>query len=97
MYRLIITPWAEDDATDAANWYNEKRDALGDEFLLALDAKMNTIRRNPKQFRLLHRNIRRALIDRFPYGVFYVLEKNVIYVLAILHTSRDTNIWENRR
>ncbi len=52
MYKLIIKPFAELDAIEAANWYNDKREGLGDEFLLVLDAKINAILRNPKQFRL---------------------------------------------
>ncbi|WP_262487041.1 hypothetical protein [Geofilum rubicundum] len=40
MYKLIIKPFAEEDAKDAANWYNEKREGLGNEFLLALEAAL---------------------------------------------------------
>jgi toxin ParE1/3/4 len=53
MYRLIIKPSAEMDAMDAANWYNHKVDGLGNEFLLALEAKINSIRRNPHQFAII--------------------------------------------
>jgi len=53
MYKLIIKPCAELDAIEAANWYNYKREGLGDEFLLVLDAKINAILRNLKQFRLV--------------------------------------------
>jgi len=67
---LIIKPLAELDAKNAANWYNVQRGGLGDEFLLALEAKINAIQRNPKQFQVVHRGIRRALTDRFPYGIF---------------------------
>lgn len=48
MYKLIIKLLAEDDAKDAANWYNEKRDGLENEFLLTLEAALNAIQRNPK-------------------------------------------------
>ena len=74
MHKLIIKPFAELDATDAANWYNDKREGLGDEFLLALDAKINAIQRNPNQFQLVYKNIRRALTERFPYGIFYIVK-----------------------
>lgn len=36
MHQLIVKPFAELDAMDAANWYNQKRDGLGNDFLLAL-------------------------------------------------------------
>ena len=97
MHKLIIKPFAEMDAMDAANWYNQRREGLGNEFLLALDAKFNSIKRNPLQFNLIYKNIRRALTERFPYGVFFIIENEIIYVLTIIHTSRSTKIWKERK
>jgi len=97
MYKLIIKPIAELEATDAAIWYNQKRDGLGNEFLLALEAKINAIRRNPKQFIIAYKNIRRTFTERFPYGVFFIIENDEIYVLAIIHTSRSPKIWKRRK
>lgn len=88
MYQLIVRPLAEQDALYAMKWYNEKKEGLGDEFLLVLDAKINAVLRNPEQFQVVHRNVRRALIKRFPYGVFYIIENGRIVVIAIHHTSR---------
>lgn len=96
MHRLSIKSCAELDATDAANWYNEKREGLGDDFLLALDAKINEIQRNPNHFQVFYRNIRRALTERFPYGVFFIIEEETIYVLAIQHTARNPEVWKER-
>jgi plasmid stabilization system protein ParE len=97
MYKLIIKPLAELDATEAAKWYNDKRDGLGDEFLLALDAKINNLQRNPYSFQLIYKNIRRTLTERFPYGIFFIIENETIYILAIISTSRSTKIWKNRK
>ena len=97
MYKLIIKAFAELDATEAANWYNDKREGLGNEFLLVLDAKINAIRRNPSHFQVVYKNIQRALTERFPYGIFYVVEGETIYVLAIQHTSRNPKIWKKRK
>ncbi len=73
MHRLIIKPFAELDAFEAANWYNDKREDLGNEFLLALDAKINAIQRNPSLFQLVIKNIHRGLIERFPYGILFII------------------------
>jgi plasmid stabilization system protein ParE len=97
MYRLIIKPSAEMDALDAANWYNLRLDGLGNEFLLALEAKINAIGRNPLQFTVIYKNIRRALTERFPFGIFFIVENEVIYVLAIIHTSRSPKTWKKRK
>ncbi len=73
MYKLIIKPFAEEDAKDAANWYNEKRECLGNDFLLALEAALNAIQRNPNQYPIIYKGVRRALTARFPYGIFLSL------------------------
>ncbi|MCW3807165.1 type II toxin-antitoxin system RelE/ParE family toxin [Plebeiibacterium marinum] len=94
---LLIKPLAEKDATEATLWYNTAREGLGDEFLLALEAKINAIQRNPEQFQIVYKNIRRAFTDRFPYGIFFIVEDEVIYVLSILHTSRNPKAWMKRK
>jgi plasmid stabilization system protein ParE len=96
MHKLIVKPFAEADAAKTAAWYNHKREGLGNEFLLALDAKINAIQRNPNHFQLVYKNIRRALTNRFPYGIFFIVEIDTIYILAILHTSRNPKIWKDQ-
>lgn len=97
MHRIIINPNAESDSTEAAIWYNIQREGLGEEFLLALEAKLNEIQRNPNQFKTTYKNIKRAFLKRFPYGVFFIIEGNTIYILAIVHTSRSPKIWQKRK
>lgn len=96
MYKLIVKPFAELDVTESANWYNKVRDGLGNEFLLILDAKINSIHRNPIKFPIIFKNIRRALTERFPFGIFFIVENDIIYILAILHTSRSPKTWKKR-
>jgi plasmid stabilization system protein ParE len=96
MHKLIVKPFAEEDALKAAAWYNNKSEGLGNEFLLALDAKINEIQRNPNHFQVVYKNIRRALTNRFPFGIFFIVESDAIYILAILHTSRNPKIWKDR-
>jgi toxin ParE1/3/4 len=96
MFKLIFKPLAEIDIAEAAIWYNFQREGLGEEFLLALEAKFNEIQRNPYQFSIIYKNVRRAFPNRFPFGIFFITEENVIYILAIVHTSRNPKIWKKR-
>jgi toxin ParE1/3/4 len=97
MYKLIIKPIAEEDALNAANWYNEKRDGLGNELLLAIEAVLNAVQRNPNQYRVVYKGLRRALTVRFPFGIFFIVEEETVHVLAIIHTSRSSKIWKKRK
>jgi toxin ParE1/3/4 len=97
MYKLIIKPSAETDAADAAVWYNSRSEGLGNEFLLSIDSKINAIKRNPNQFQVVYKNVRRALTERFPYGIFFIVENDTIYVLAIVHTRRNPKTWKEHK
>jgi plasmid stabilization system protein ParE len=39
---------------------------------------------------------RRALVRRFPYAVFYVLDPDVVAVTAVMHGRRDPRRWQER-
>ena len=47
-------------------------------------------------FPAVYGQIRRALLRRFPYGIFYTLEEDVIVILACFHTKRDPKTMRNR-
>lgn len=96
MQKLLIKPLAEKDIEDITLWYNDIRKDLGNEFLLSLEATFNSIQGNPTNFQIVYKNLRRALTIRFPYGVFYIIEENTIYVLAVVHTSRNPKSWRKR-
>lgn len=97
MLKLIIKPQAEEDVKEAAKWYNTAREGLGNDFLLALEAKLNAISRNPEAFQLVYKKVRRALTDRFPYGIFFIVENNKVFVIAIIHTCRNPKVWRKRK
>ena len=93
---VTILPPAEDDISDAFRWYEDKASGLGSEFMRALDACLSGIQRYPKSGSPVHKEVRRALLRRFPYGVFYLLEGETIIVIACFHASRDPKEWQKR-
>ncbi len=97
MHKIIVKPLAESDIEEAALWYNDKVEGLGNEFLLVLEAKLNAIKRNPNQFQIIYKHIRRAVFERFPYVIFYIIEDNIVYVIAVVHTSRNPKLWKKRK
>jgi plasmid stabilization system protein ParE len=87
---------AQADITAAVRWYEERDKGLGAEFLRALDACFANIQRSPESHALVHPRVRRALLRRFPYGVFYVVEQQRISVIACLHVRRRPSVWKTR-
>ena len=94
--RLLIRPEAEADLVEARQWYEARRQGLGDDFLLCVDAKLATIQRHPALFPIVRKNVRRAPLRRFPYGVFYIAEERTIAVVAVFHLARDPARWQAR-
>lgn len=94
---LIIREGAEADLSEACQWYEQQVHGLGAQFLLCVDAVMASIERNPQLYPVVHKDIiRRALIRRFPYGVFFIEGKRSISVICVAHAKRSPRVWQDR-
>ena len=93
---LVIAPEVEVDIAEAYLWYEGRRAGLGDEFLSSVDACLESIRRRPEMYPVVHESYRRSLIRRFPYAVFYELSEATVTIYAVFHTSRDPDKWRQR-
>ncbi len=94
--KIFLKPEADAELAEAYTWYEEQSLGLGKAFLVCVEACLQKIQANPKLFPIVHREVRRALLQRFPYSVFYVKEKAIIYVVAIFHERRNPNHWKGR-
>lgn len=97
LLRLRLRHEAEADLTDAARWYESQACGLGHEFLDAVQDALFAIKKSPLLYPVVHRRTRRALIGRFPFGVYFRLEDDAIVVFAVMHGSRDPRRWKARR
>jgi plasmid stabilization system protein ParE len=93
---LIITPEAEEDLSEARAWYERKREGLGEEFVLSVEAALDHIRRVPEAATEVYPGIRRVVVRKFPYGVFYRVDPDQIAVIAVYHSKRDPRGWRAR-
>lgn len=94
---LLIRPEAEADLQQAYQWYEQQRAGLGDDFLARVDAALTDIRRQPQRFPTIQPEVRRALVKRFPYAIFFVVSVTAISILAVFHCRRDHQAWLRRR
>ena len=85
------------DALDAFAWYEERQEGLGIEFREALDVAIARIARVPLAFPIQYRDLRRALVVRFPYAVFFRLVDETVVIVAIVHGRMDSRRWRSRR
>lgn len=97
MPRFHVSAPAETDLDTAFVWYEAQRVGLGQEFLHAVEATLDRIRHAPEQFPIIDRGVRRALVRRFPYAVFYLVTSASTDVLACVHVRRHPRRWQSRR
>jgi plasmid stabilization system protein ParE len=95
--QLVLRPEAQEEITEAAEWYNTRGRGLAAEFLRALDACIASVLRHPFQYPVVHGEKRRALLHRFPYAVIYTVAEDEVVVLACMHGRRNPKRWQNRR
>ncbi len=95
-YSILIRPEAENDMKEIFTWYENKRDGLGYDFLLQVESGIKFIERNPEICQIEYKGTRKYIIRRFPYKIIYLVEKERIIVLAIIHFKRNPDLTKKR-
>ena len=95
-YALTIRREAEADISEAFQYYESCRPNLGSNFLLCIEGSLSRIQKNPEQYKVVHKRIHRALVNRFPYGIYYTVLGDDVVVLAVLHARRNPEYWKRR-
>jgi toxin ParE1/3/4 len=86
---LEIIPAAQHDIAEAAKYYNHHRPGLGDEFLAEIDKAVAAVAADPVAFEQVRPGIRRYLVRRFPYGIYYRMpDENTVRIVVVRHHSR---------
>ena len=69
--RARLTPEANLDAQRAIQWYDERDPEIGDDFLRKVNDCITSIEANPRKYPIVYRQMRRALVKRFPYEILF--------------------------
>ena len=93
---MLVRRVAQREFDKAADWYDEQRAGLGTEYIEAVNQTLARIESNPGGYAVVHEELRLALVQRFPYAIYYRVEPAQIVVVAIIHTARDPAIWQDR-
>ena len=90
-------PEAQQELIDAAIWYDDRREGLGDNFIDAVSAQVVDNCKMPERFPIVHDNVRQAIIQRFPFVVYFRLVQERVRVLSVFHASREPESSSKRR
>jgi plasmid stabilization system protein ParE len=87
---------AATDIEQAMAWYESRVPGLGERFLSALDECLSRIAANPRGYPLVYPPYRRALLHRFPYGVYFEAAPDQVFVDAVFHLVRNPAMLQQR-
>jgi plasmid stabilization system protein ParE len=73
----------------AVAWYQNQRPGLGQELRQSVEELLLGIQEHPERWPAYQRNVRRAVLKRFPYILYYELAEDIVKVARIVHASRD--------
>jgi plasmid stabilization system protein ParE len=93
---IRFTPDADADLAEARQWYAHQREDLDLEFMECIDDALSRIVRSPHLYPIVYRTLRRAVVRRFPFAVFYEVAADEIHVTAVFHSRRDPETWKSR-
>jgi plasmid stabilization system protein ParE len=96
VFTVNFTQAARAELIEAQDWYESEAAGLGRRFRAAIDAVIERMSANPRQFPAVFKHVRRALVRRFPYALLFVVESDTLLVIACFHASRDPAQWQKR-
>ena len=88
-FRLKFSSRALREIGEAQEWYELQNPGLGEEFIAAMELQLKRLEQAPLLYAEVIPSVRRALLPRFPYGLFYAVRGNFVHVLAVLHDARN--------
>jgi plasmid stabilization system protein ParE len=89
MRKIVFDVEIKINLREAYEWYERKKEGLGDSFLEALQKSLDAIAQNPNNYSYTDESKRRIIIRKFPYKIIYQVFENEIYVSAIFHFKQN--------
>jgi len=89
---------ADEELLDEIIRYELRREGLGTEFLSAVREAVRLVTQNPGAWQASEhgRDVRRFVMDRFPFTIVYTELADEILIIAIAHASREPGYWRTR-
>ncbi len=88
-YVLDYRAEARVELEDAYNWYEDQEEGLGEAFLDSVDGSLDRIEQRPESCAVVLKDIRRVVVKRFPYVIYYRVISSRVIVIAVFHGKRN--------
>jgi len=92
----VYSEQSKADIREIVLWYHFQQEGLENEFLENLEIAFTNLESNPNKYQVYLRKVRGVVLKRFPYRIIYKIEKNIILIVGVFHTSRNPEIIRKR-
>lgn len=97
MLEIEFHPDVAKEIKSSYQWYQNKAEGLGEDFLSELETGYQAIRELPNTWPKFERGFRRFLLSKFPFSIIYQSNEEVVFIVAIMHNSREPGYWIKRK
>jgi hypothetical protein len=95
--RVEHHPAVELELAEICDYYNERVPGLGAQFVEEFDRQIQRVANTPTRWMVVERDIRRALMRRFPYVIYFrIVGTDLIRVTVIKHEKRHPRLGRDR-
>lgn len=82
-YKIKLLPVVQKNLSEAKDWYfNQGGDLLAGDFKREVNKEVDYIARFPEHYQIKYKNVRQALVNRFPYLILYRLQEETVMLLS---------------
>jgi toxin ParE1/3/4 len=92
LLKIEVSAPCEIDLDTAYRWYESQRALLGTEFLQDFGQRLQILAKNPQIGTISYQQVRKFVLQRFPYVLYYLATESKLTVIACLHGGINSGI-----
>jgi toxin ParE1/3/4 len=87
---------AEEEFLEAARYYETEAAGVGIAFIVEVHKAVAFIATQPFAAKVVRNGIRKMVLRRYPYSLYYSVESDTIIIIAVGHDKRRPLYWQKR-
>jgi hypothetical protein len=95
-FKIIIKPIVFLDAEEAVVYYEKQITGLGKRFYQRFLQSLDDIQSKPFTYSFVKEPVRRCMVIKFPYKIYYIVSEETIFILGVSHTKRSNAFVKKR-
>ncbi len=95
--KYYFHPEALEEYLEAVSYYADMSHRLAESFINAVETGIENILTSPEAWQIVEEDVRRHIIPRFPFGIYYCIEDDRVFIYVVMHMSRPPDYWKSRR